>query len=224
MKKMVILIGLLVLSVLVIGCTQGETLAGQASGPSLAAGETRCDGRDDNRNRLIDEGCDDDGDKYCDSSMTLVGTPRVCPNGGGDCQDTNNAFHPGATDECTPTSVDLNCDGTLSCTSTTSGTQCEGWISYCDTLLVGESKDYTIGSTNYNIAFTDMLYQSYDGGIQSATFDITTGGGTAGDTYTIFLGETVNLWAAVGGTLTVTNMLYQDYAGGVHSATFCLNP
>ena len=205
------LIGLLVLSVLVVSCTQG-TLAGQASGLA-ASSETRCDGRDDNRNRVIDEGCDDDGDKYCDSSMTLVGTPRVCPNGGGDCQDTNSAFHPGATDECAPTYVDLNCDGTLSCAPVTSGTQCEslGWGSYCDLLLEGETKNYRIGEDSYDVTLT--MVGSIGGVLQTR---LTVNGNTTES----MIDDQIVLIA--GRTLQVTNILFQEYAGGVHHTTFCM--
>jgi hypothetical protein len=50
--------------------------------------ESTCDGLDDNANGAVDEGCDDDGDGYCDEDMTVVGTPSVCPHGAGDCDDT----------------------------------------------------------------------------------------------------------------------------------------
>ncbi len=72
-----------------------------------------CDGVDNNCNGLVDEGCDDDGDGYCDATMTLVGSPPVCPMGGGDCMDYAAAVHPGA-DEIPGDGLDNNCDGIAS--------------------------------------------------------------------------------------------------------------
>jgi hypothetical protein len=71
--------------------------------------ERVCDGLDDNGNGLIDEGCDDDGDGYCDEAMLVVGSPAVCPAGGGDCDDTNPVTHPGAAEICDGS--DNDCDG-----------------------------------------------------------------------------------------------------------------
>ncbi len=68
-----------------------------------------CDSYDNDCNTQTDEGCDDDLDDYCDSSMTVVGTPPVCPNGGGDCDDTDININPGAQEICD--NIDNNCDG-----------------------------------------------------------------------------------------------------------------
>ncbi len=46
-----------------------------------------CDGIDNDNNSIIDDGCDDDNDDYCDANMTVYGTPAVCPFGEGDCDD-----------------------------------------------------------------------------------------------------------------------------------------
>jgi len=68
-----------------------------------------CDGLDNDCNGQTDEGCDDDGDDWCDAAMTTVGTPAVCPHGGGDCADAagDGAVNPGATEQCDD--VDNNC-------------------------------------------------------------------------------------------------------------------
>jgi hypothetical protein len=93
-----------------------------------------CNGRDDNCDGEIDEGCDPvdtddtdtappatvacwvdgDGDTWgFGSSVTLIGT--VCPAGfaprGGDCNDSNAAVNPGATEVCN--GIDDNCDGAI---------------------------------------------------------------------------------------------------------------
>ncbi|MBI5607695.1 MAG: putative metal-binding motif-containing protein [Deltaproteobacteria bacterium] len=66
-----------------------------------------CDGADNNCSGATDEGCDDDADQYCDSSMSIIGTPAKCIKGGGDCNDASAAINPGATEVCD--SVDNNC-------------------------------------------------------------------------------------------------------------------
>jgi len=79
-------------------------------GISPAAPEL-CNGLDDNCSAKADEGCDDDGDGYCDAAMVLVGWPATCPNGGKDCADDAVAISPGATEVCA-NALDDNCDGT----------------------------------------------------------------------------------------------------------------
>ncbi|MSQ82710.1 MAG: hypothetical protein EXR77_07305, partial [Myxococcales bacterium] len=69
----------------------------------------QCDVIDNNCNGSADEGCNDDGDQYCDSAMTTVGTPALCPKGGGDCNDTNNGVYPTAAENCV-TTFDDNCN------------------------------------------------------------------------------------------------------------------
>ncbi len=99
-------------------CDDGNYLANPGM-PEL------CDGIDNNCNGIADEGCDQDGDGYCNSAMTTIGTPSVCPYGGGDCNDTNAAIHPGASDTCSPPQ-DLDCIAGIIPTST-SGTACSNF-------------------------------------------------------------------------------------------------
>ena len=72
-------------------------------------GSEACNGFDDDGNLSIDEGCDDDGDDYCDADMATTGTPPVCPLGGGDCDDSRTAIYPGAIEVCD--GVDNQCPG-----------------------------------------------------------------------------------------------------------------
>jgi hypothetical protein len=86
-----------------------------------------CNNKDDNGNGIVDEGCDDDGDGYCDAGMLLAGTPSVCPNGPADCDDTRSSVHPNAPELCN--GIDDNCNGQVdegcSCTPVPDGVV--GW-------------------------------------------------------------------------------------------------
>ncbi len=68
-----------------------------------------CDDKDNNCNGVVDEGCDDDKDGYCDSGFSTIGFPLSCPKGGGDCDDTNSKTYPGAPELCD--NLDENCNG-----------------------------------------------------------------------------------------------------------------
>ena len=76
--------------------------------PSGAKPE-KCNNQDDDCDGSTDEGCDDDLDGYCDATMQLVGTPLVCENGGGDCDDNDPLIHPSALERCD--GKDNDCDG-----------------------------------------------------------------------------------------------------------------
>ena len=69
-----------------------------------------CDGIDNSCNGQVDGGCDLDSDGYCNALKPIVGSPAVCPHGGGDCNDLDHSVNPGATEHCN--NVDDNCDGT----------------------------------------------------------------------------------------------------------------
>ena len=76
---------------------------------SPLVGET-CDDLDNNCNLLVDEGCDDDGDGFCDAALPIVGTPAICPKGGGDCYDYSALVSP-EQEEVLNDGLDNDCDG-----------------------------------------------------------------------------------------------------------------
>ena len=108
--------------------------------------ETFCNGIDNDKDGLKDDGCDDDNDNYCDSGMTRAspyscsGTTDCCPLGGGDCADAfwsgNNLIHPGATENCLDI-VDNDCDGVVNegCTVSCIPEICDGLDNDCDTYV-----------------------------------------------------------------------------------------
>lgn len=81
--------------------------------------EVLCDGKDDNFNGQIDEGCDDDDDNYCDANMAYVyySLDRCmeiginCCQLGGDCDDSISTINPYNLDRCD--GVDNNCDNII---------------------------------------------------------------------------------------------------------------
>ncbi|MBS3170008.1 hypothetical protein J4210_05995 [Candidatus Woesearchaeota archaeon] len=88
------------------------------------------------------------------------------------------------------------------------------WEKYCGTLLEGESQAYSIGSSQYKIALTEIINQNYAGGVHSATFNVN------GKVVTLLEGEAQGLNDGKG--MALTELISQNYAGGVHKASFCL--
>lgn len=70
-----------------------------------------CDNIDNDGDTLIDEGCDDDGDGWCDITMEVYGIPAICPNGLLDCNDAVPEIYPGSTTH--QEAVDYDCDNRL---------------------------------------------------------------------------------------------------------------
>ena len=96
-------------------CTSGPGDSDDTDPSINPAGQEICDNIDNNSDGLVDEGCDDDADGFCDSAMIVIGAPLVCPAGAGDCDDTPGtgaSINPGVTEDCA-TTADDDCDGTL---------------------------------------------------------------------------------------------------------------
>jgi hypothetical protein len=82
-------------------CPKGTGDCNDFNGELNPGATEACDDADNNCAGGVDEGCDDDGDDYCDSELVLKGSPAVCPNGGGDCEDGVGTINPG-TGHCVP--------------------------------------------------------------------------------------------------------------------------
>jgi len=104
----------------------------------------------------------------------------------------------------------LECPSDYECTAN----QCVKECDVDDSLMEGESENYNINGTNYDVYVEDMLYQNYAGGIHSVDFVINNENLTVQEDETRVLIDN--------STITVTEMLYQSYAGGIHQVTFCM--
>ena len=69
-----------------------------------------CDDIDNDCDGVTDEGCDEDGDDWCNIFIPVVGFPNTCPFGPGDCYDGSSAVNP-AQLEVPGDGVDNDCDG-----------------------------------------------------------------------------------------------------------------
>jgi hypothetical protein len=76
---------------------------------SPGAGEV-CDNVDNDCDGIIDEGCDEDGDGWCNIHVPVIGFPTICPFGPGDCYDGSEAVNPGMLEDPSD-GADNNCDG-----------------------------------------------------------------------------------------------------------------
>ena len=97
-----------------------------------------CDDLDNNCDTFTDEGCDEDGDDYCNSSMTTSGNPSTCPSGGGDCDDSASGINPGVTETCLTygrtNGIDEDCDGD---DDFEGDTNCNGCVDVFDLSTIG---------------------------------------------------------------------------------------
>jgi hypothetical protein len=173
-----------------------------------------CNDADDNCNNLVDDGCDDDKDGWCDSALPLVGSPAVCPNGGGDCYDFSAAINPGA-QEILNNHLDDNCDGIKEGDKETTGPN--DVVSYDCTGMpcVGQSNDSILCGLELCFPGTDIVQSVV---VSSPTMSPTA---SAWDVVTHF-GSKTNDLAAIGGNSYVllatgpaTGLNHSDDLGGV---------
>jgi len=75
--------------------------------PRMCSEAEACDGEDDDCDPSTIEGTDADGDGYCSEDGESL---PCCASGGGDCDDANDAIHPGAT-EVAGNAADEDCSG-----------------------------------------------------------------------------------------------------------------
>jgi hypothetical protein len=68
-----------------------------------------CDGKDNDCNKLVDEGCDLDGDGFCNTIPLVFGSQHTCKSDLVDCDDFNAAVFPAQNELCD--NLDNNCNG-----------------------------------------------------------------------------------------------------------------
>ena len=81
-------------------CKHGGNDCNDDNGAVHPFADENCDGKDNDCDGQTDEDCDKDFDKFCDGDKTTLGSPGVCPNGGGDCNDNDPKVNPGAKEVC----------------------------------------------------------------------------------------------------------------------------
>jgi len=156
-------------------CPLGSDDCDDTRAESYPGAEELCNDLLDTCGGVADVGCNDDGDTYCDESMTVVGNPLVCSGGGGDCDDLRNDVFPGAPDACGP--VDFNCDNVRPA------------LSFSDPVTVrgrspsGDSEGMAFNGTDFAVTWVESTYTNNvaryallnsSGYVSQGPFDLTT--------------------------------------------------
>ena len=129
------------------------TLSGDCADDNKAVfpgAKEQCNDVDDDCDGVVDEGCDDDGDGWCDKTMVAVGLPKVCTQGLADCDDAAAAVSPGAKEQC-GNQIDDDCDGT-----TDSGLNAVS----CAQFYIDADKDGAGGKATQCLCAAAGLYQA----------------------------------------------------------------
>jgi hypothetical protein len=84
----------------------GSTAGGAGNGGSGGAAVEFCNGKDDDQDGEVDEGCDQDGDGFCTTAMEVTPAAACKP---GDCNDLDPEIYPGSTTH--QEGIDYDCDG-----------------------------------------------------------------------------------------------------------------
>lgn len=114
----------------------------------------------------VDWYCDGDGDTYISSTVSGSGAPGDKPaecsfDPGNDCNDTNAAVNPGATEDCT-NGIDDDCDGLTDCDDP-----------YCKPdLNITAKTEERINDTHYNVNYTVCNIGICEAGISNTSIYI----------------------------------------------------
>lgn len=124
-------------------CIWLSSLAALVSVSSACSRNESCNWKDDDRDGLIDEGFDADGDGAWECGVTAADAAA----GNADCDDSNAEIYPGATEQCN--GHDDNCDGVVDEGCSEVLLEAEGRLLEVTTADYGDSSQVAEGITIY---------------------------------------------------------------------------
>jgi hypothetical protein len=108
--------------------------------------------------------------RNCDESMVVIGLPKACALGVGDCNDDNSAISPGAQEACN--SIDDDCDGKTDAADASmakAAPQCENQNGVC----AGSIKPLELCASGAWTACTDPVYSAHSKDFNNAADELT---------------------------------------------------